>query len=148
MSLEYVYELTTSFEVSCIKIRCNLWSVCKLMKRKEEEYRKVVKKQMRIWKVCISPTGEAAPVQPISTKFSNSSHLIDVVIPLKFGVEWSSSFGCGEVRLYYVETRWPLSKTHTKISKTTTGHILWTPSLASPVGTTSGTYYIAALPSS
>ena len=45
----------------------------------------------------ISPTWGAAPVKLIATKFSNSFYLTDVIICSKFGVDWYSSFGSGEV---------------------------------------------------
>jgi len=48
--------------------------------------------------VYISPTWGDAPLEPITTKFSNSLYLTKVINRSKFGVDWFSSFGSGEVQ--------------------------------------------------
>jgi len=47
--------------------------------------------------VFISPTWGDAPLEPIATKFGSSLYLTEVINRLKFGVDWFSSFGSGEV---------------------------------------------------
>jgi len=52
---------------------------------------------LSLQKVYISPTWGDAPLQPIATKFGNSLHLTKAINRSKFGVDWFSSFGSGEV---------------------------------------------------
>jgi len=46
----------------------------------------------------ISPTWGDAPLEPIVAKFGNSLYLAELINRLKFGVDWYSSFGSGEVQ--------------------------------------------------
>ena len=46
----------------------------------------------------ISPTWGAAPIKLIATKFGDSHYLADVIIRSKFGNDWYSNFGSGEVQ--------------------------------------------------
>jgi len=48
--------------------------------------------------VYISPTWGDAPLELIATKFGNSLYLTDVINRSKFGVDWYSSLGSGEVQ--------------------------------------------------
>ena len=77
-----------------------MWSVGELTKQEEAEvYRRRKKyfKKTENLELYISPTWGAAPVEPIATKFGNSLNPTDVIIRSKFGIDWYSSFGSGEV---------------------------------------------------
>jgi len=67
--------------------------VCSLINETRKE-----KTQTRTKKVFISPTWGDASLKPIATKFGNSLYLIEVINRSKFGVDWYSSFGSGEVQ--------------------------------------------------
>jgi len=69
-----------------------LWSVALPTKQVKE------KSQMTAKKVYISPTWGDAPLEPITTKFSSSLYVTEVINPSKFGVDWFGSFGSGEVQ--------------------------------------------------
>jgi len=49
-------------------------------------------------KVYISPAWGDAPLEPIATKFGNSFYLTKVINRSKFGVDWFSSFGSGDLQ--------------------------------------------------
>jgi len=49
-------------------------------------------------KVYISPTLGDAFLEPIATQFGNSLYLTEFINRSKFGVDWLSSFGSGEVQ--------------------------------------------------
>jgi len=56
------------------------------------------KTKRSLQKVYISPTWGDTPLEPIATKFGNSLYLTEVINRSKFGVDWFSSFGSGEVQ--------------------------------------------------
>jgi len=77
--------------------------VCSLLKETEKKkHKRPITK-----KVYISPTWGDAPLKPIATKFSNSLYLTEVINRSKFGVDWYSSFGSGEVQ----NLRFPIGTT-------------------------------------
>ena len=63
----------------------------------EEEEAEKSQKEIENLELCMSPTWGAAPVEPISTKISNNFYPTDVIILSKFGIDWYSGFGSGEV---------------------------------------------------
>jgi len=48
--------------------------------------------------VYISRTWGDAPLKPIATEFGNSLYITEVINRSKFGVDWFSRFGSGEVQ--------------------------------------------------
>jgi len=76
-----------------MKIRCELWPVAGSKKKKKQN-----NPSLSLKKVYISPTWGDAPREPIATKFGNSLYLTEVIDRSKFGVDWFSSFGSGEVQ--------------------------------------------------
>jgi len=54
--------------------------------------------RLHVKKMYISPTCGDAPLEPIATKFGKSHYLTEVINRSKFGVDWFSSFGSGEIQ--------------------------------------------------
>ena len=72
-------------------------SVGELTTQEEAEAEEISNKRHENLELYTSPTWGAAPVEPIATKFGKSLPLTDVIIRSKFGIDWQSSFGFGEI---------------------------------------------------
>jgi len=69
---------------------------CSLFKETWKQKQKDLSLSLK--KVYISPTWGDAPLESIATKFGNSLYLNEVINRSKFGFDWFSSFGSGEVQ--------------------------------------------------
>ena len=72
-----------------------MWSVGELTKQEEAEEKSKKTENLELY---IPPKWGAAPIKLIATKFGNSFYLTDIIIRSKFGNDWYSSFGSGEVQ--------------------------------------------------
>ena len=78
---------TNSLKPSFVKTSCELWYVDELMKQESEEKRKKVNnKILKVWKVYISITWQAALVESISTKFNK---YLTLTLPFVPNLVWT-----------------------------------------------------------